>query len=452
MSLLALHVIGGGDTGGAMAHVLPLLTALRRNGCDARLLCLGEGGLAEAARDRQVPLEVLPMTGPWDPRVLRPLRRRLLMTPWDVVHTHGMRANLPVRLLWPRVVEGAARPSAAADGRYGRLRSTRRGVPAGATPRRPCLFTTIHSDLGSDYSDPVRSRLFPGIDRLTRGRVDRFVCVSEDLCARLAERLRAPGRLLVIRSGVEFESVPAGAETPEGPGESELSGPEQTQILPVAPASGPDPAVTEAVWGGRPPEAGAPRLGTVARLVPVKDMDLFLDVVALLRASEPALRVAVVGDGSERDRLRTRARSLDLEAVVTFPGEVRPGALVVREFDVFLLTSLSEGIPISVLEAMAAGRPVVATGVGGVGEAVLNGVTGMLVTRGDPVEEDRAAVAASLARHVLTLLHDPQLRAGLGAAGAARVREAFTADAAAAATISAYEACRGSRGAESRTT
>ncbi|MHB0979995.1 MAG: glycosyltransferase [Thermoleophilia bacterium] len=437
-------MIGGGDTGGAMAHLLPLLAALRRRGCDARLLCLGEGGLAEAARGRGLPTEVLPMTGPWDPRVLRPLRRRLLMTPWDVVHTHGMRANLPVRLLWPGLVKDAAWTGSAAAAAGHRPAPVRGGsaapggAPATATPaaRRPCLFTTVHSDLELDYTDPVRSRLFPGLDRLTRGRVDRIVCVSDDLRRRLEARGYRAERLLVVRSGLELQpdaapSSDAGAPTLSGDA-----------------AARRDPAVTAAVWRGRPPEAGAPRVGTVARLVPVKDLDLFLDVVALLRSSLPGVRAAVVGDGPERERLTARARSLGLEAVVTFPGDVRPGPRVVREFDLFLLTSESEGIPMTVLEAMAAALPVVATDVGGVGEAVVDGVTGALVARGG----GRAASAAGLAEHALVVLRDPALLGRLGRAGAARVREAFSVDAAAAATVAAYRACRAAVGAETKDT
>ncbi len=102
-SLRVLHVIGGGDTGGAMSHLLPLLSALGRTGCEVHLLCLGGGGLAEQARDRGLSVVVLPMKGAYDPRVLSALRRVLRtdlgpVKRWDVVHTHGMRANLPVRM------------------------------------------------------------------------------------------------------------------------------------------------------------------------------------------------------------------------------------------------------------------------------------------------------------------------------------------------------------------
>ncbi|MHB1344487.1 MAG: glycosyltransferase [Thermoleophilia bacterium] len=420
-----------------MTHLLPILTSLRRQGCDARLLCLGGGGLAEAAGERGLPTGVLAMTGPWDPRVLRPLRRRLLATPWDIVHTHGMRANLPVRMLWPGILK------AVASSRGGVPTADRRPVSARdveaalsrAAGREPCLFTTVHSDLEIDYTDPVRRRLYPLVDRLTRARVDRTVCVSDDVRRRLETEGWDAERLVVVRSGLERRpcASPAGA-----------------QSLPVRSADevGVDPGVTNAVWRGRPPAAGAPRVGTVARLVAVKDLDLFLEVVALLLPSAPHLRAAVVGGGPERERLTARARTLGLERVVTFSGDVRPGSEAVREFDIFMLTSASEALGMTVLEAMAAGLPVVATEVGGVREVVVDGITGALVPRSG----DRAVVAAGLAERVLALLRDPALRAAQGAAGAARVWETFSADAAARATIAAYEGCLGNAGVETRKT
>lgn len=186
--LRVLHVIGGGDTGGAMAHLLPLLTALRAEGVDARLLCLGAGGLAEAARARALPVSVLPMANPWDARVLPGVRRALRRTEpcggcWDVVHTHGMRANLPVRLVLPTL-----RP-------------------------RPCLVTTVHSDLRLDYARGAQARLYEGLDRRTSFLVDRVVCVSADLQDRLVERGWKRARTAVVPSGLELPG-PAAARSP----------------------------------------------------------------------------------------------------------------------------------------------------------------------------------------------------------------------------------------------
>ena len=168
-----LHVIGGGDTGGAMAYLLPLLTALRTEECDANLLCLGSGGLAVEAAGRGLPCEVLPMSGPWDVRVLPGLRRYLAAGGWEVVHTHGMRANLPVRTI---------------------LRAMR---------RRPALFTTIHSDLALDYSHAIKSWGYVALDRFSAGTVDGFFCVSADLAGGLAARGVPKSQIRVVYPGIE---------------------------------------------------------------------------------------------------------------------------------------------------------------------------------------------------------------------------------------------------------
>jgi glycosyltransferase involved in cell wall biosynthesis len=373
--LRVLHVIGGGDTGGAMSYLLPLLTALRAEGCDADLLCLGGGGLAEAAATRGLPCEVLPMTNPWDPRVLPALRRRLTAG-WDVAHTHGMRANLPVRTI---------------------LR---------VTPGRPALFTTIHSDLALDYSRALMSRAYVALDRVSAGVVDGFCCVSGDLARRLVARGVASARVRVIYAGLEAPVQDAAAAPP-------------VDAAPGAESRGSTPEI----------------VGTVARLVAVKDIDLLLETAAILRTRRPQVRVVVVGDGPERPALERRAAEMGLEDVVEFRGEVRPAWPALRGFQVYALTSVSEGVPLSVLEAMAVGLPVVAAAVGGIPEIVEEGVTGFLVARCD----DRAATAAALAARLEVLLSDPEVRQRMGAAARRRATQTFSTAAAARGTLRFYE-------------
>jgi glycosyltransferase involved in cell wall biosynthesis len=367
-ALRVLHVIGGGDTGGAMGNVLPLLTALRDRGCDARLLCLGGGGLAEEARRRRVPTRVLPMRSAWDAGVLPGLWRSLRDEAWDVVHTHGMRANLPVRLLAPSL-----RP-------------------------RPCLFTTVHSDLALDYANGAQAKVYPFLDRLSAPVVDMFFCVSADLAGRIAARGFDRRRLQVMYPGV-------------GEPAAELS-PSQERSAEAPAVAGPPLAAGSALPPSGPTPGPPPTVGTVARLVGVKDLGLLLEAARILVSGQRDLRVVVVGDGPEKAALERLASELGLGSVADFRGEVRPAWSAMREFDVYVLTSLSEGMPISVLEAMTLGLPVVATAVGGLPEMVEDGVSGYLVPRGD----DRGATASALADHIGDLLADPALRARVGQA------------------------------------
>jgi glycosyltransferase involved in cell wall biosynthesis len=167
-------------------------------------------------------------------------------------------------------------------------------------------------------------------------------------------------------------------------------------------------------WGV--PEGG-PVVGCVARLRSEKGQATLLRAAARVRDRHPDLVVVLVGDGPEEPALRALATELGLAARVCFAGH-RPNRPNPHQlFDVSVLASDHEGFPNTLIEAMAAGRPTVASNVGGVPDAVLDGETGLLVPAGDP-----AALAGALAR----VLGDPTWAAALGARGRAIARERFT--------------------------
>ena len=163
-------------------------------------------------------------------------------------------------------------------------------------------------------------------------------------------------------------------------------------------------------------ESGAQVIGIVASLSPIKDHAMLMRAVAALVPKWPLVRLVLVGDGTERESLRRLANELNLDGVVRFAG-LRPQLPSFHFlFDVSVLSSVSEGFPNSLVEAMAAGRPIVATNVGGVPDAVRDGENGLLVPPGDP-----AAFAAALEQ----LLASPRRRQAMGAAGASRARTEF---------------------------
>lgn len=160
-----------------------------------------------------------------------------------------------------------------------------------------------------------------------------------------------------------------------------------------------------------------PVVGFLGRLTEQKGVEYLLDAAALLQSRGIDHRLVIVGDGDLRDQLEARARSLRLSEV-TFAGYQHHIADVLATFDIFVLPSLWEGFPVSLVEAMASGLPVVATRVGGTGEAVLDGITGYLVAPRDV--QDLAAKIAKLAT-------DPDLRKRMRLAARQRVREHFSA-------------------------
>jgi glycosyltransferase involved in cell wall biosynthesis len=165
---------------------------------------------------------------------------------------------------------------------------------------------------------------------------------------------------------------------------------------------------------------GAFVVGIVARLSPVKDHATLLRAVASLRDRIPDLHCILVGDGPERASIEALAGSLGIQDIVHLAGERAQPPNLHGLFDVSVLCSTTEAFPNSVLEAMAASRPVVATDVGGTPDAVHEGTTGLLVRPGDP---------SRLADAILRLHQEPALRAKLGNAAREAARAGYSAEA-----------------------
>jgi len=225
----------------------------------------------------------------------------------------------------------------------------------------------------------------------------RVVAVSEELRRRLAT----------------FEHI-------EGDGVSVIP-----NGVPFAPAAGARERVRRS-WGV--PEE-APVVGVVAGLKPVKNHALLLDAAADLAPRFADLVLVFAGDGPLRAELEGRARRLGLQERIRLLGFRSDLGEVYAGFDVVALPSRSEGMPLTVIEAMAAARPVVASAVGGVPEVVVDGETGIVFPAGD-----REALGRALAG----LLADPARRHALGEAGRRRYEERFTLERMAEAYASVY--------------
>lgn len=161
-------------------------------------------------------------------------------------------------------------------------------------------------------------------------------------------------------------------------------------------------------------------LGTVSRLVPVKGLDLFLDVAAAVARTSPSARFSILGEGPLREPLERRARALGLAERVQFLAPRPDPFAYYRSLDVYLNTSLHEGLPLSIVEAMACGIPVVSAAVGGIPEIVEHGQHGYLVAGRDP---------GVFAGHCLSLLHDEPRRRAMGKRGAATAHARLSAPA-----------------------
>jgi glycosyltransferase involved in cell wall biosynthesis len=263
----------------------------------------------------------------------------------------------------------------------GGLAAALAGVPAIATRR---------------MDRPVR----PGLRRrILHGRLlSRAVAISPGVAAQLARGGVPAERIRTIPSAVD----PAA-------------------LLPSRPRE-----ATRAAEGA-PPDA--PVLLALAALVRRKGLDVLLDALALVPfgPGSPAPHLWIAGDGPERAALEGQARRLCLGDRVRFLGRREDAPDLLAACDAFVLPSRQEGLGVAALEAMAAGRPVVATRVGGLGDAVVDGRTGLLVPPDD---------AKALAEALVRLLASPTLRAELSAEGPKRIAEGFLAEQ----MVDAYEA------------
>jgi sugar transferase (PEP-CTERM/EpsH1 system associated) len=247
----------------------------------------------------------------------------------------------------------------------------------------------VHAEHGRDASDPhglnpkhnfLRRRLVPF--------VDRFVPVSDDLERWLGEVVRIPrAKTLFIKNGVDTDKfAPGGSASADSPW-------------------APDDFV----------------IGTVARVQDVKNHACLVEAFARLRVLlpelAPRLKLAIVGDGPLLPAVRSQVATLGLQDAVWLPGARSDIKALLHSFSLFALPSLAEGTPVSLLEAMASGLPVVASKVGGIPEVVSDGEHGLLVPAGDA-----EALAQALARYA----RDPGLGRQHGRAGRARVEERFS--------------------------
>jgi L-malate glycosyltransferase len=180
--------------------------------------------------------------------------------------------------------------------------------------------------------------------------------------------------------------------------------------------------------------AGAPVVGSIGALVAQKAQHTLIEAAALAVRQVPDMRLVVLGEGELRAALEEQIHHLHLERHVFLAG-FRPDVLeLMKDFDVFALSSIYEGMCTSLVDAMAAQKAAVATAVGGVPEVLADGETGFLVRSHD---------AHGMAERIVELLKDAGLRRRMGDAGLARARRLFTVERMVAATASVYERLAG---------
>lgn len=359
--LRVLRAITRLNIGGPAIHAILLTRGLQNERFSSVLVTGLEGPHEGSMRDLATQHGV-------EPRVLRELGR-------EVSPLNDLKATLAmyrmIRASRPHIVH----THMAKAGTAGRL--------AAFLARVPIVVHTFHGHTFHSYWGPVKSAVFLQIERTLGKMTTCVVAITDAQKADIAEYGVAPlSKIRTIPLGLEIEPMLT-AEQRRGQLRAELG---------IA--------------------ADVPLIGIVARLVPIKAHEVFLEAAAQVRAAVPTSTFLIIGDGERRAELEALARRLGIADATRFLGFRNDMREVYADLDVVTLCSNNEGSPVALIEALAAARPVVSTRVGGVPNVVHDGQNGLLVPPRDP---------HAFAEGILTLLRDPRRAAQLGLTGRADV-------------------------------
>ncbi|MEP7381410.1 MAG: glycosyltransferase [Gemmatimonadota bacterium] len=346
------------ELGGTELNAVRTAEQVDRTRFDLSFIALSDRGpLAARVRDAGIPIHVFPLQGFFSLQMLRSARRLV---------RHLREAHIDV---------------VHAHDIYSNIFA----VPCARMARVPMVIASRR------WWHAANRAVYLTLNRATYHLAHRVLANSEAVGRLVVEEGMARARVVVIPNFVEDYAF-------EAPGEAVLAG-----------------------WRADCGIAADDEvIGIIANLHAIKDQSTLLRALPRVLAERGRARLVLVGDGEDRRALEALATSLGVRERVTFAGRRPQRPTMHWLFDVSVLSSRGEGFPNSIVEGMAAGRPLVATAVGGVPDVVVDGETGFLVPPGSP---------EALADRIVALLRDPALRAAMGAAGARRARSEFHASA-----------------------
>lgn len=351
------HLASGDLWAGAEVVLADLLAGIKTfSDVQITAILLNHGVLEEHLRAYGIPVTVIEESAHTHLGALRELSRVLKGENIDILHTHRYKEHI-----------------------FGAILARRCGIRH--------LVCTVHGmpEPFAGYKR-MKARLYHTLERLVfRARSSAVVAVSHDIAGQLKRKVSRV-QVITIHNGIRLA---------------------RTDLQPHPQ----DPILAD--WSS----TNAFVIGTASRLTPVKALHLLLEAFEIVSRRFPDCRLAILGDGACRQELEERALRLGIDDKVTFFGFRKEIVHYLSRFSIFVLSSLHEGIPIALLEAMSLGVPVVVTNVGGNPEVVIHEESGLLVR-----PQDVDALAAAIAR----LYEDKSLRARLAANGKRRVEECFS--------------------------
>lgn len=366
--IVLAELAGSASYGGGERYLELLCKHLDATRFRTVLICPESGSFVGRMQAQGVDTRVIELAPLFNPFALMRLVRLLRREGVTILQTHGARANF-----------------------YGRVAGWLAGVPI--------VVSTVHNSIGDYEVSRLKRWIYTSALRVTLPWAHRIICVSEAI------------RRDVLRNN------PAAASLVE----TVYNGIDRRQLVSTRDRA----AMRRALAVG-----DGPLVVVVARLTPPKGHRYLIDAIALLRQRWPTLYCVCVGEGELQESLQAYAVVKGMVDRCWFVGATNCVADWYEAADVVVLPSLSEGFPFVVLEALAMAKPLVATKVNGVPEAIEHGQTGLLV---DPRD------AEGLARAIEVVLEQPELAEKMGRAGSAIVQERFTVDRMIDRTVAVFE-------------
>ncbi len=356
-----LHAVIHGEIAGGQIVCLQIIEALIREGHQALVISPTEGPFTELLRKKKIPFALIPFEKTYSFHRTFQVAWLLRKEKIDLVHSHGtVQLNVHVRLA-----------------------SWLAGIP--------CISHIHIKNVFNQHPLIRQYQIF--LDRWTSRLCCRLIAVSEETKESLIEEGIDAARIEVIANGIDSNRLKAQMNRMEVFHKFQID-PKKRLVI------------------------------TIGRLCPVKGQEEFLNGAKRVNSEMPDTVWMIVGKdiefhGAYEGKLKMLARDLGLNGQVVFAGYQNDPLSLLSACDLFVLPSYIEGMPLVILEAMALGKAVIGSAIGGISEVVKDGETGILIPAGD---------SRALGSAMLKLLKDPKLAHKMGEAGLARVRQHFSED------------------------
>lgn len=316
-----LHLISGGDTGGAKTHIISLIKSINKL-IDAKIICFIEDTFYHEAKANRIDIEVFEQKNRADMAVITKLADEIAKEGYDIIHCHGARANF-IGMFLKRKIH----------------------VP---------LITTMHSDYKLDFRDDFYKRLvFTSLNKIALKRFNYYIAISDTFKKMLVERGFNSESIFTVYNGIDMNMKIDYLDREDFLREKGIKYKGETVV------------------------------GIIARLDRVKDHETFLRAAKRLIEDKNKVIFLIAGEGNDEKRLIALSKDMGIEDYVHFIGFVDNPFSFFNAIDINTLTSLSESFPYAVLEGALMKKPIISTDVGGLKKLIIDDETGYLIDVGD---------------------------------------------------------------------